>query len=268
MIKLQCKYFIVSLFVIVMPALIGISCNKKEAPVVPEVKSTQQHYLVPEELFKKAVNLYRMKRYVEAAETFERYIALFPRDPLVEKAEMYKVKCHEENPDEMRLAIQQFIQKYPFSKSSAELLFTLATNYLLKHKDDEALDIFKQIADQYNQFDDIAIGALEKQVVLYKNSRKDEDVLRVLDKIASTYPFSNSAPKSLFSMAMMYEAKRDYSSAYNIYIKLRNIYPDYRSTDIQDIIRNYEGDWNHNGIPNVTEMQNGKDPGNPPDYNP
>lgn len=256
-------------FALALILVFNILCLTPSCTPTPSNNKVKQHVkstiLIPEELFRKGINLYRMKKYTEAIETFHEFIGRYPDHPDLERAHYYIVRCHEHSLEEMSVSLEDFIKKYPQSKHAAELLFKLAKKYEYSKNVDKALELYKRVSIQFNQHDDIAIGALNKIAKIY---RKRKDMMRVMatyEQIANNFPFSEGASRALFFIALIQEDNKDFVSAYYTYLRIRNAYPEFRTTTIESKISFYEADWNHNGIPNFEEWQAGKDAGSPPE---
>lgn len=249
------KYTVCPIILLVMiSSMLSLSaCNPEPTTTIYKAPQT----ISPKELFMKAKNFYRLKQFTKAIENFEKFKALYPDDERVVKCDYYIVRCHEQSLEEWEIALKKFMKKYPKSEEGAELKFKLAIQYWDKRNFDQAIIHFEELISQFSKNESIALGALDKLRDIYRRKPDIDNVIITLERMVDSFPFAKSAPLNLVQLAMIFEKKKDYVSAYYIWLRLRNTYPDYRTTMVEEKIAYYEDDYDGDGKRNLDELQNG-----------
>ncbi len=174
-----------------------------------------------------ALRLYEEGLYDKAEEYFAWYIASRPNSPFIEAASYYqtlsRVKTDSVNTD---LYAEEFIEHYPRSRRSAELLQELANRNFQANNYEDALVYFRRVLER-DIDDDLAAKNYYWMAQSSANLDSLDQALDYYLALADDFPESDWAPKALYARGRLNLENEKYDESIAAFELLRERYPDH-----------------------------------------
>ncbi|SNB45850.1 tetratricopeptide repeat protein [Geobacter sp. DSM 9736] len=174
-----------------------------------------------EELLKRGITLYNLRKYDEALRTFEGIKAgpeapeLACRLSLRKGQTLFKLRRCKEAEQTLTLLDPGTLKK----EVGEEVLYWLARSLDKNGKDDDAVAAYLRLVELYPDAD-LADNALLEASLIRKDQKRPDEARALLDRLIATYPASNLQPQVYWELAWGSYQKREHQKAAEGFKKL------------------------------------------------